>query len=385
VTENLGCALKLHRYMTTHQWVDGKLVGPDSGVRANLRVTRFIRSYLDFVRWNDSYYYLQAQGYWVLANWRLFAATASFACRDIAARCSDSMLSRQNNDGSWTFANPEWRGRIPTAEGAWACIGLLQSYRETGDYRYLDAVLRWHRFLIQKTGFQHFGDQIAVNYFANRSAARVPNNSAFIVRFLAELADVTGDDQYLQPCSGLIRFLANAQTPYGELPYALADNAHHAARPHYQCYQYNSFQCLDLLRYFELTSDPLTLPILHNLLAWLTTGIDEDGHVRFDCYDRHRRVFYHTTALAAALHTAGSMGIAQYKGQADRCFSYIRSVQCADGRYWFSQGDYRFLSDRRSYPRNLAMMLFHLLTESSSVPAPDSASPLLHTHAESRV
>jgi hypothetical protein len=337
------------------------------------------------VRWTDSYYYLQAQGYWVLANWRLFSSTASSAYRDIALRCSDAMLASQNKDGSWNFANPEWRGRIPTAEGAWACIGLLQSYRASGDYRYLSAVLQWHRFLVEDTGFQQLGDQFAVKYFANRSAARVPNNSAFVVRFLAELADVTSDERYLQPCSGLIRFLAGAQTKQGEIPYALAEGSHHAARPHYQCYQYNSFQCLDLLRYFELTSDPSALTIIQSLLPWLTTGIDEDGHVRFDCHDRHRRVFYHTTVLAAALATASAMGLGQYGEQANRCFSYIRGRQCADGSYWFSQGDYRLLTDRRPYPRNLAMMLFHLLTESAWCLAPDSTPATPLTEAESSV
>src|SRR5437867_4220491 len=68
-------AQKLHRYLTANHWTERGLVGPDCGIRLNSRIGRFIKNYLSTLRWHDDLYYLQAQGYWVLANWQLFDQT----------------------------------------------------------------------------------------------------------------------------------------------------------------------------------------------------------------------------------------------------------------------------------------------------------------------
>ena len=45
---------------------------------------------------------------------------------------------------------------------------------------------------------------------------------------------------------------------------------------------------------------------------------------------------------------------------APRAFKWVVSQQHENGGFPHSLGDYRVLSDRRSYPRNLSMILYHL-------------------------
>jgi hypothetical protein len=355
-------ALKLHHYVVGRHWNGQALIGPDTGIRFNYRIGRFIKSYLRGVPWRDDYYYLQGQGYWVLANWRLLALTGQDSYRDIALRCSECMLTQQRDDGAWEYPNVEWKGRVATVEGTWASLGLLESYRQTGDQRFLRAIRRWHRFLIETIGFQHIGDELAVNYFANRSWPRVPNNSANVLRLLAELADASGDAAYLQHCVSLLTFLRRAQMPTGELPYQVDGVDRRKRWSHHECFQYNAFQCLELMRYHETTADTDVLPMIAGLLSFLRAGVATDGHALFECgHAQHRAVTYHTAALAAAFARAGHLGINGYHDVAQRSYSYLFRVQRRDGSFAHSRREYHLLSDQRSYPRYLSMVLYFLL------------------------
>lgn len=354
-------AVKLHRYLVARHWDGRALMGPDPGVRFNYRIGRFVKAYLPLTSWNDTLCYLQGQGYWVLANWALHASTHDAAYRDLALRCSEDIAARQRGDGAWDYPNPEWAGRVATVEGVWASLGLLETYRTTGDARYLQPVLRWHRFLIDTIGFQRWDDALAINYFAARVGARVPNNSIDALRFLAELADVTGERSHLGPCAGLLEFVRQAQTAAGELPYAIAGRGGDRARHHFQCYQYNAFECLGLMRYYELTADAAALPIIRGALEFLVTGVAGDGRVFYACGNRHRFVTYHTAVVGAAFARACALGLGGYDALADRTLSAVLRLQTGDGACPYSHGDYYILSDRRSYPRYLAMILVHLL------------------------
>ena len=108
----LSAAIKLHQYLVANHWNGHGLIGPDPGIRFNYRIGRFVKGYLRNLPWNDMYYYLQAQGYWVISNWVLFNRTQAEMYRDIALRCSEYMLELQRSDGAWEYPNPEWRGRI---------------------------------------------------------------------------------------------------------------------------------------------------------------------------------------------------------------------------------------------------------------------------------
>ncbi|HYN88790.1 MAG TPA: hypothetical protein VER55_09680 [Ardenticatenaceae bacterium] len=363
-------AVRLHRYVISRHWDGRALAGPDPGVRFNYRIGRFVKSYLPALRWADEYAYLQAQGYWTLANWRLFQRTGEDRYRYVAVGCSEYMLERQRTSGAWEYPNPEWKGRVATVEGTWASLGLLESYRATGKAEFLDGALRWHTFLFRRISFQQVGAELAVNYFADRAGLRVPNNSALVLRFLAELAATTGVESYAEPCAGLLAFLRAAQKPTGEFPYAVAGADAESGRPHFQCYQYNAFQCLDLLRYYEVSGDQTAIPLVTAALAFLRGGQAENGDTLYDCDNRYRRVTYHTAALAAAFCEASqalavsedpwSLGTA-YDQVAGRAYSRLLSLQRPDGGFPYSRGDYRLLADRRSYPRYLAMILYHLL------------------------
>ena len=356
----LAAALRLHHYISRRHWNGKALIGPDPGIRINYRIGRFIKSYLPPLPWNDNYYYLQAQGYWILANWRLFQRTGESRYRDVATACSRYMIGQQRDDGAWLYPNREWKGRIATAEGTWGSLGLIESYRQTGAAEFLNGALSWHRFLHDTIGFQKIGDQLAVNYFANQGAARVPNNSAFVLRFLAALADATRESSYLNPCAGLITFMERAQKSSGEFPYSLGA-AVAEDRPHFQCYQYNAFQCLDLMAYYEMTGDPIAASLFLRTLKFLAAGLAADGHAPYDCGESRRQVTYHTAVLAAAFDRACRLGIGEYGPLSARAFNYLLQLQRSDGGFAYSRRDYGILEDRRSYPRYLAMILYHLL------------------------
>jgi hypothetical protein len=354
-------ALRLHEYLLASHWNGHALIGPDVGIRFNSRVGRFIKSYLTGLRWKDNYCYVQAQGYWILDNWRLYCATHDNRYADIASQCSEFLLDLHQEDGAWLYPNPEWHGRIATAEGTWGSLGLLESYRQTRDRRFLTAVTKWHRFVVQEIGFQKVGQEVAVNYFFGKKGPRVPNNSAILVRFLAELAEASGVDSYLHRCAGLFKFLRAVQESTGEFPYTVEGVEGGKVWPHFQCFQYNAFLCLDLMRYYDLTQDSAVLPLIRRSLRFLRGGLAENGRCYFECGDKHREVNYHTAVLAQAFSRASQFELPGYDALADRAYRYLLAQQRLDGGFDFSKGDYYILRDRRSYPRNLAMILFHLL------------------------
>jgi hypothetical protein len=237
-------------------------------------------------------------------------------------------------------------------------MGLIETYRETGDTAFREGALRWYDFMLNVIGFQRSGEALAANYFAFRKSNKVPNNSAFVLRFLAELAAATGKTTYLQPTSGLLEFLRNAQTQSGEFPYSLGVGR---ARTHFQCYQYNAFVCLDLIRYHELTGDYAPLPLIRKVLSFLRSGVADDGHILYQCGNSHRVVVYHAAALSAAFGRACQSGIGEHDDIYQRTLSYVLSTQHRLGGFPHSQREYGLLRDSRSYPRYQAMILYHLL------------------------
>jgi len=66
----------------------------------------------------------------------------------------------------------------------------------------------------------------------------------------------------------------------------------------------------------------------------------------------------------AALSRATVLGLGDFRVLADQAYRRVLSLQRTDGGFeFFSQGNYGLLTDRRSYPRNLSMILCHLLSE----------------------
>ena len=158
----------------------------------------------------------------------------------------------------------------------------------------------------------------------------------------------------------------------GELPYAVHQTSDLQTRPHFQCYQYNAFEFLNLVRYYELTGEPNSRVIAERIAEFLERGVDADGSVFFDCSHGPKRVVYHASAVATALAVSAALGQRRHGDLARSSIEWVLGRQRTDGGYPFSFRDYGILSDRRSYPRYLSMILMHLLIGSQLVnPAND--------------
>jgi len=239
-------------------------------------------------------------------------------------------------------------------EGVWASLGLMAAYRQMGKQAYLDSALKWYAFQVHGIGFQRIEDGLAANYYAH-SSSRVPNVTTMLIWLTAELYQITGDKQYLNYTGQMLRFIEYSQLDSGELPYALQ------ARTHFMCYQYNSFQFLDLAYYYQLTGDERARQILSKMARFLSSGITERGSCRYDCFREAPETNYWTVALAAALRMAHQLGLGSYHDLSERAYGRLLSRQNLDGSFNFSDKNYRLLTDRRSYPRQQAMILTFLL------------------------
>ncbi len=341
--------------------IAGAIIGPDPGVRFNYRIWRFLKGYTPCIAWRDELYYLQCQGYWTMANW-LLSQTPDDRYAHIALAATDQIVQRQRPDGAWDYPNPEWKGRVATVEGTFATLALLETYQRTQRDEYLHSALRYYDFFTNSIGFQVYQGATAVNYFAGRLSNPVPNNSALILRYLAKLAQTTGDSSYTERCDAVVDFLLKFQQASGELPYVVDE----PSMRHFQCFQYHAFIYLDTWNYFHMTGDERVLPFLQGVLRFLQGGLHSTGYAYYQCGQRHRTVHYHTAAIATALFLCDDIGlspeqVSEYRELSQRGYDYLIRQQQPDGSFAYSRGDYRLLCDHRRYPRYMAMMLYHLL------------------------
>jgi hypothetical protein len=363
VSRHLEAAIRLHSYITNAHWNGQAIVGPDPIGKINWRVTRFIKSYLNWLPWSDNYVYLQGQGYWIRDNLHLGDLTDDDRYLDIARQCADYVVQMQLANGAWKYP-PLWERRhlIATVEGVWASLGLVDAYRRLGKQTYLDAVLKWYDFQINVIGFQQLRDGLAINYY-DKPTGMVPNNTTMLLWLMAEIHNITGDKLFPKYVDRMIRFLEYSQLENGELQYA------YRARPHLLCYQYNSFQFLDLAYYYDLTQDGRVWQILSKMASYLASGITDRGSSKYDCFKEDPEVNYWTAALAAALYKAHQLGLGHFEAAGERAYGRLLSRQNPDGSFGFSERTYGFLTDQRSYPRQLAMILNHLLLRAGNTAA----------------
>ncbi|MFX0203879.1 MAG: hypothetical protein ACFFCW_47895, partial [Candidatus Hodarchaeota archaeon] len=144
------------------------------------------------------------------------------------------------------------------------------------------------------------------------------------------------------------------------LPYSFSANGKRQ-KDHYLCYQYNAFELMDLVPYFELTKDHKLLEILKKLSFFLKKGVSSRGFAKFDCRKDHPLVPYYTAALAGAYHDCSRLGWSEFERKRDLLIEKLLGLQKLDGGFDFSYGNYKLLNDRRSYPRALVMILHQLL------------------------
>ncbi|MGH9327047.1 MAG: hypothetical protein ACRD2B_10250, partial [Terriglobia bacterium] len=361
---------KLHTHLEREFLRNGRLEGPDAGVRFNLRAWRFLKSCLSFIPYHDTCLFMQTQGYWILSNWMLYEASGEERYRALALEATEVTLKLQKPEGYWPYPLPERRHLIATVEGNWGALGLLASYARTGRREFLQGAIRWYDFLAGHIGFQPHRRGKAINYF-DRPRGKVPNNSAEAAWFFLRLWKATGDEKYREHVPELVAFLADVQLPSGELPY-IVESPFEPVRDHYLCFQYNAFQFMKLVWAGELDSQAEIQKLLPALANFLKRGVTPSGASAADCFHARPEVDYYTAALAAALYEASRSGISGARELSERSFARVLARQHKDGGFAYSEGDYGILADRRSYPRPQVMTLFHLLLPRAGNAFPDS-------------
>jgi uncharacterized protein YyaL (SSP411 family) len=358
-----AATLRLWHYLIAHTMQQGVLVGPDPVGRLNHRIWRFAKYYLPVLRGRESYMFLQTQGYWIMLNWLLYAASGQRVYRATAIDCASTISRTQREDGGWDYPRISYErmGQTATVEGVWGALGLLATYAHTGDEHYLAAARRWAEFVEQRMGYEVFfhpelGACWAVNYYWPVPRGKVPNNATMQLYFNAWAYKLTGDDFYTQHFDGILNFIKVAQLPSGALFYQYPD------RPHYLCYQYNAYEFMDLTATYRLTGDAGMLPLLRAMARFLEQGQCPDGACRNNIKRDLPEVDYYTAALGNAFLEAYQIGLGEhYLERSQRAYQHLLLRQRPDGTWAYSERNYGgLLQDGRVYPRYMAMTLFHL-------------------------
>jgi len=359
-----NAAGKLYTFIYDTFWDGHGLIGPDAGLMFNLRVLRFVKSAFPSLRRTGRSYFLQTQGYWIKDNWDLYRVTGKSSYKEVAIACSNHVINKQNADGSWQYPLRDWKKYVSTVEGTWASLGLLESFQQTRNPIYLDAALKWYKFLISKISFQKYAGSIVVNYFAfSPKSRKVPNNTTLVLWFLLELCEATGDRKFLEFNDKMIRFLELCQKPNGELIYEIGTE-------HYLCYHYNSFEFLDLFQCYCLTDSGRIREILRKLASFIASGITEKGSVKYACSQTFPEVVMFSSVAGAALASASTIGFKDYEKHIKRLYRYVVENQRPDGSFFYSKHDlfyvrkpiqWGFLSDKNLYPGPMSFILRHLL------------------------
>ena len=365
----LDAARRLHAYVAARHLHDGRLAGADQGVRWNIRIGRFVKSYLAVLRPVERHYFIQGQAYWALASWTLGELTGRPAYHEAARAATRTIQQTQRPDGAWDYPLPERKHLVATVEGDFGAVAMLEGHRHDRDSAWLEGAKRWHAYVEREIGYQSHAGGLCVNYF-QQPRGLVPNNTCEWIWVLGRLARATGDTKCLERVPAMLTFLEAVQLPSGELPYELAGGSEPRTRHHYLCHQYNAFQCMKLAWYAQEHGDARARRLAERVSDFLATGVLPSGAVRASCASVLPEVIYYADAVAMALHAVSTPGWRDHRALADRAFRWVLAQQRPDGGFArFSRGDYHVLSDRNEYPRYLAMTLFHL-AERSRDPRP---------------
>lgn len=362
----LDAALKLYDWLEKRHLRDGLLRGPDPGVRFNWRFGRFLKSAFPFLASGEDYIFMQTQGYWAMSNWLLHDFTGKNRYSEAALLCAESVLRLETVEGFWPYPLPQRRGLIATLESMWGAAVLLDGFERDSRPEFLEGAVRACNFIISNIGFQPHERGEAINYF-QRPRGKVPNNSVTAVWFFLRVWKMTGDFRYLEHVPALARFVESVQLSTGEIPY-IVDGPNEKGRDHYLCFQYNAFQFLYMIWAEAIRPGTWSAPALLRLAEFLETGVRGSGACAINCSGAHGEVDYYTAALGAALNHASRLGLSGPPDLGQRCFGRLLARQWAGGGFAFSTGDFGFLRDTQSYPRQQAMTLYHLLD--ACVPAP---------------
>ena len=364
VRRSSDAQLRLFEYLKRKHLKKGQLIGPDIGVRWNKVLFHLMKSYLRFLPWRDQFLFCQTQGYWIKVNKAKYELSGNKVFFRHVVDTADDLLERQTPQGYWPHPLKEWEGRASTVEGDFAALGLIDAYGLTGQSTYLSAAEKWLDYLIQHTGFQNGDDWLAINYFSNIPGGVVPDNATLTILLFTRAASLGLKRKLSDYIDGMVRFLLKSQKESGELPYVVATDSGRG-RPHYQCFQYNSFEFLDLCEAMDFVNLPEPHAYLVKQAQFLSTGVGVRGECYFACGKPFPNVLYHSAAIGAALLEASMREMGDYWEKAARAYKFVLDRQRSDGSFPWSEREYLLFKDERNYPHNLVMLLWHLWMLSS--------------------
>ena len=124
----------------------------------------------------------------------------------------------------------------------------------------------------------------------------------------------------------MIKFLQYSQKDNGELPYAF-QVSEIEGREHFLCYQYNCFQFLDLVHFWELTNNEEIYSILGDLIRFIKTGMHPDGHSKYKCNKSYPEVTYYTAVMGAAFIKATEIGLGDFSEYENKSYERVLERQ----------------------------------------------------------
>jgi hypothetical protein len=104
------------------------------------------------------------------------------------------------------------------------------------------------------------------------------------------------------------------------------------------------------------------MAIIRPLAGYLSGGLTAGGPGRYDCNHATPELNYYTFAIAQALDQATRLGLGEHHAAVNRAYEHGLAQQREAGNFkFYSRANAGVMSDRRSYPRPLTMILHHLL------------------------
>ena len=265
---------------------------------------------------------------------------------------SNWLIQNQNKAGFWVFTTFERkRRRVQTVDSTMGALALISLYKVTGNSKLLLISKRWLEYIINN-GLIKKKDHTYCMYYldGDMEDLEVTNVACCIVHLMSEFYKVSNEGKYKKIADNLIPFIKSMQLSSGEFRYS-------SKRDHYQGPQYNAFQLIFLLSYYEITKDKDLKNILEATKNYLESSVNKDGSVQFGPVKyafntSNRKLYYHSAAVAAAL--------SEYKYQIGNVnerkildsISFALLGQRIDGSFSFGQNAlFGLIDDIVPYPR----------------------------------
>lgn len=371
----LHSAMKNWDFLVDKYYKEGLIQGPDVGVGAYLRGGRFLANTFTPSKVKEKKYaFQQTQAYFIRSSLMLYHITNDEKYKQKAQVVGDQVVRMQCTNGSWHYPLKEWRDKVVVVDCNWAAMGLLDLYLETENKKYLNAALKWINFLISEVGYSEIADdKICFHYFSpNYLGKLTPNITTLSTALLARMFAINQTGIYENLIHKGLNFIQHVMKPNGEIPYTiledkkgltLREKIYRKLMPtdHYQCAQYNAFQLMDLCCVYEELNIDRIKDLILKIASFLSTCVANDGRTQIQCGDNSSVIYYHTSAVGAALFKADEVLSLGFSNKGKKAIEFVLKHQNPSGGFPFSQREYKLFSDSFEYPRTNLYTLYHLL------------------------